>query len=295
MTVGSSITKLLNAVEQDQDRWMLNDHLGINRCTSRQELTEMTLRYPTVMIPLRGTKEVLVGDNNHVITPGKMAILPSGTSFNVINMPNDAGESYQGVVINFDAKVLENFQTLYGSSFDAWDLSPRWQTDQADRLLAILADWVAHLQEFGANDVQARHKLAELLLVMAEGGMAGNLLVDRHSVMSDRIRHRLSLDPAREWRSADVAATEGVSESTLRRMLREENASFRGLLEQVRLEHAVELVMFTAIPVGEVAHRCGYTSQSRFAGSFRRRFSMSPTELRASQGREIPQAAAAMG
>ena len=295
MSADSSIAKLLHTVVQDQDRWMLNKHLGINRCTSRQELTEMTLRYPTVMIPLRGTKEIQVGDNNHVIMPGTLAILPAGTSFDVINMPNAAGESYQGVVINFEAKVLESFQTLYGSSFDDWDLSPRWQTDQADRLLAILADWVAHLQEFGANDIQARHKLAELLLVMAEGGMAGNLLVDRHSIVSDRIRHRLSLDPARDWRSADIAASEGVSESTLRRMLREDNVSFRGLLEQVRLEHAMELMMFTEIPVGEVAHRCGYTSQSRFAGSFRRRFSMSPTQLRASQGRGIPQAAIAMG
>lgn len=113
----------------------------------------------------------------------------------------------------------------------------------------------------------------------------GEFLFQYQPRLRDRVKHLLGLDPSRNWRISGVTASLALSESTLRRGLRHEGASFSSLLKEVRHERGVELVMATELPIGQIAHDCGYHSQSRFAERFRLRlrFSLSPTELRATQ------------
>ncbi|MFV2058954.1 MAG: helix-turn-helix transcriptional regulator, partial [Thiohalomonadales bacterium] len=72
----------------------------------------------------------------------------------------------------------------------------------------------------------------------------------------------------------------GVSESSLRRKLQSEQTGFRELLEEARLSHGLYLLLETVHPIGQVADAVGYQSQSRFGERFKRRFGMTPTELR---------------
>ena len=67
---------------------------------------------------------------------------------------------------------------------------------------------------------------------------------------------------------------------TLRRHLQGEGVSFQDLLIDVRMSHALALLQVTDLPIGQIALEVGYDSASRFAVRFRRRFAMSPSEVR---------------
>ncbi len=59
------------------------------------------------------------------------------------------------------------------------------------------------------------------------------------------------------------------------RKLAAEGRSFRQLLAQVRLSHALNLLQQGLTPL-EVALACGYDSPSRFAARFKQEFGLTP-------------------
>lgn len=258
-------------------------NVGVNRCRSLQSLTRMTITAPTLMIPLVGTKRISVDEQSYSAGRGDCLILPPLTVFDVENIPDAGTARYLGIAMVFDAGVIEQFRTLYGQEISRWTLTPRWVARGNDELFSAIRDWVKYNRSFPADDALTRHRMCEFLLLLARMGTVGNLLFQQQPRLRDRAKHLIALDPSRDWRIGEVAARVATSESTLRRGLRRDETSFRDLLEEVRLDRGVELVMMTEMPIGQIAHDCGYQSQSRFAERFRLRFSLSPTELRATR------------
>ncbi|MDP1737664.1 MAG: helix-turn-helix domain-containing protein [Caulobacter sp.] len=261
----------------------LGRHVGVNRCRSLQSLTRMTVTAPTLMLPLVGAKRITVAGENHEAGPGEYLVLPRATVFDVENIPDARTERYLGIALVFDALTMERFRTLYGPEIGGRHLMPRWVARGGDEFFSAIRDWVTRNRSFPVDATLTRHRMCEFLLLLARLGTAGNLLFQQHPRLRDRARHLLALDPGRDWRIGEVTVRLALSESTLRRGLRLDGTSFSDLLEEVRLDRGVELVMATDIPIGRIAHDCGYQSQSRFSERFRLRFSLSPTELRATQ------------
>ena len=82
--------------------------------------------------------------------------------------------------------------------------------------------------------------------------------------------------------SAETAALLGLSERSLRRALNAEQTSFRGLLDAVRLEKAVELLRDGRLPIEQVAQQLGYSEPAAFIHAFKRWTGTSPTAFRRS-------------
>lgn len=81
--------------------------------------------------------------------------------------------------------------------------------------------------------------------------------------------------------SADALASRlALSESTLRRKLAMEGTTLQAIKDRARLGYGLHLVQSTFEPIGRVAERCGYQSQSRFTDKFKQLFGVTPTELR---------------
>lgn len=110
-------------------------------------------------------------------------------------------------------------------------------------MFSAIRDWVTRSRTFPADDTLTRHRMCEFLLLLARLGTAGNLLFPQQTKLRDRTKHLLALDPGRAWRIGEVTTRLALSESTLRRSLRLEGTSFRDLLEEVRLDRGVELIM----------------------------------------------------
>lgn len=79
---------------------------------------------------------------------------------------------------------------------------------------------------------------------------------------------------------AEVAAACGLTERTLRRRLRAENLTFRGLLDNARADYARWALTATDLSIAEIARRLGYDGQSAFARAFKRQSGMPPSALR---------------
>jgi len=69
-----------------------------------------------------------------------------------------------------------------------------------------------------------------------------------------------------------------LSTRTLQRRLVDEQLTYRGLLDAVRYETAVELMQHSGNTVAEIANLLGYANPSHFARAFRRLAGMSPRE-----------------
>jgi AraC-like DNA-binding protein len=81
--------------------------------------------------------------------------------------------------------------------------------------------------------------------------------------------------------SLELAAEIAESSSrTLRRRLREEGTSFRGILERIRFEAAEERLREPTLSLGDIAAELGYTDQSNFARAFHRWTGESPGAYR---------------
>lgn len=258
-------------------------NVGVNGCRQIQSLTAMELASPTLMFPIIGRKRLFVAQQCYDACPGEVLVVPAGTRFDLENIPDFARQRFLGAALVFDAETLAFFHKVYGGDMKNWSLTPQWKAAGSDELLSSISDWVAHDRQFSSGATQTRHRLAEILLTLAHRGMAGNILFSQQSGLRERIKHLIGLNPGHEWRMPEITQKLAMSESTLRRQLRAENTSFRELLEDTRLGRGIELVMMTDMPVGQIAFECGYQSQSRFSERFRLRFSLSPTEFRATQ------------
>lgn len=83
-------------------------------------------------------------------------------------------------------------------------------------------------------------------------------------------------------RTADIAARLAISERHLRRVFADEfGVSPAGFLLSRRLQLARQMVLETALPVGEIALAAGFGSLRTFNRRFRTHYRMAPSELRA--------------
>lgn len=95
-----------------------------------------------------------------------------------------------------------------------------------------------------------------------------------------RVRNRLLRSPATMPSIEELAEEMHMGSRTLRRHLRSEGVSYRGLVDEVRQTLAEELLSSTQMKLAEVAERLGYTEPSAFVAAFRRWKRMSPGEFR---------------
>lgn len=257
----------------------------INGCHQAQTLTRMDMPSAVLIFPIVGLKHVTSGQQTYSAEPGELLILPKGARCDVTNTPEFDQQRFLGASLIFDAGTVDLFRKVYADQLPSLSQTSKWKAKGTSEVYSLISDWVAHDQNYPANALQVRHRLVEILLILVQLGMAGNLLRARADTVTDRVTQQFATDLSRDWAIKDVAATLAMSERTLRRKLQAENAGFRALLEDTRLNRGVEWVIASDMPIGQIAFECGYQSQSRFAQRFRLRFSMSPTELRATQDR----------
>ncbi|KLJ01949.1 AraC family transcriptional regulator [Luteimonas sp. FCS-9] len=87
--------------------------------------------------------------------------------------------------------------------------------------------------------------------------------------------------PARGWTAEAMAAQVGVSASRLHALFQQElGTTPRAWLSALRRERACDLLARTALPIAEVAYRCGYADQSALTRALRRATGHTPAAIR---------------
>ena len=78
-----------------------------------------------------------------------------------------------------------------------------------------------------------------------------------------------------------VAKRLGLTERTLQRKLQQFDTSYQQILDDLRKEQAIDLLLQSELPIQEIAHRLGFSEPRSFHRSFKSWVGMTPGEYRA--------------
>ncbi|WFU45675.1 AraC family transcriptional regulator (plasmid) [Bradyrhizobium sp. CB82] len=98
--------------------------------------------------------------------------------------------------------------------------------------------------------------------------------------LAGEIRALLLRDIANPPTLADVAKLLDISDRSLRRQLRQQGISFRGLLDELRSHMALKYLRTTKLANEDIALALGFSDAANFRRAFRRWTKKSPSEIR---------------
>lgn len=93
-----------------------------------------------------------------------------------------------------------------------------------------------------------------------------------------KVGYIICSSPSRAWKMKDISNALYMSESLLKRKLREEKTSFSQILLDIRMHNARQLV-FSKLSVNQIAIRCGYASTAYFISVFRQYYGITPCQM----------------
>ena len=233
--------------------------------------TRLFNEQPVLIVVEQGEKHLAWPGGEALVREGEAVALAGGCHFDVTNRPATKG-SYRarwfawGPVLPAATPEAPPIRDLLLIRPDAGFL------EACRRAHAAITD------PGSVPDEVASHRMAELLIWLAH---FGGMFVPVHSPsLVRRVWRLFDTEPGRNWDTDAVSGALAMSEATLRRRLSGEGATLSGLLAEVRMTRAMQLLQSTGLPITQIALEVGYESASRFAMRFRSRFGFAPTAVR---------------
>ena len=150
-------------------------------------------------------------------------------------------------------------------------VDPRFR-QSLDRAMAAIN------QQQELPDVIALHHMLEVFQWIELNGGCAYERCGRS--VSDRIWNICANEPSRDWCADEIADRLGLPVHRLRSSIHDEGRSFSQLLHDVRMSHALSLLLTTNMPIYAVAQEIGYRSAPRFTIRFRERYGLRPGDVR---------------
>jgi len=223
------------------------------------------------IVALRGSGRVCIDDVTRTLNAGQARlVLPFQYHSYIAVRP----ASICWVFLTFEMESDPRFERLRTASSQPLD-------ETALLLLAeILRYWTA-----GKSPALLQLHLATLLgRFGAKKGTPSprdNLENLRDDSLLARVNRYVLAQPGRRIILKQIAAGVGQSESHLRRRFRTATGLSLGRhLRELRLQHACSLLHRTRLPIGEIAHACGFDSIYSFSRAFTRSLHISPRAYR---------------
>ena len=245
------------------------------RHSGRLALKSVMTEFPTIVLIRQGHKQMTRGALHFDLQAGHAVVVAAGQAFDLVSTPADG--AFVSSFLVPSSHLIEEIAAAYAEVPILRDAHPiadveREFLDAFDRAIAAVSD----PRRLPPKIVENRER--EVLIWLAHKGVKFS-----HSGPADvaqRVRSLLLQDLTRNWQARDAAASVGMSEATLRRHLQKLGMSFQQVLTDVRMSRALALLQVTDDAIGRIALDVGYESPSRFAARFKRRFAVSPSEVR---------------
>ena len=235
----------------------------------KQTLSNVPIAKPVLICVLEGTK-FIGADNDVQCDSGSFVLLPNSPSIHLRNIPR--GAEYFALLIEFELSDFECLPSLDGPT------SGILQADINEALQQCLIQFV-NCANFIPKPLWASRR-QEILLLLQHQHNHNLRNMASHQELSHQVHRLISADLNAEISSQLLADKLALSESTLRRKLRAEGTSVQDIKDRVKLGVALHMIQTSFTPIGVIAERCGYQSQSRFTDKFKQRFGLTPTALR---------------
>lgn len=143
----------------------------------------------------------------------------------------------------------------------------------------LLNEMIAYLNSEERN----HHNFSELLLFSCLSIFAAckgfiTLLTNGVLSVSGKVRNIVNMKLAHPWKLKDICDCLYISESLLKKKLKQEKTTFSQILLDARMQHAKNLIRVEG-SVNKIAEQCGYASTSYFIYAFRKHFGNSPKRV----------------
>ncbi|WP_392559226.1 helix-turn-helix transcriptional regulator [Orbus mooreae] len=124
------------------------------------------------------------------------------------------------------------------------------------------------------------HRRREILLLLNYLGYKNIAALGHQSSLSSKIHHMFIQNRFQNLTVQQICQALFMSESTLRRKLRDENQSISAIKRNAQLGYGLHLLQTTKKSIQHIVELCGYQTHSRFTENFKQRFGLTPRELR---------------
>lgn len=217
-----------------------------------------------LIVVLRGRFSFRDHDTATVASPSTALCLGDGHAFQIAHTHDCDGDiclSVQGTIAH----------TLRDAGATSRPISPRAYL----RLHALVA-------ELGTGLTPTRLTLEEACCdALAPQAPARQSARPRDTALAERVTHRLARDVDRHVSLHELAAGEQVSIFHLCHVFKQvTGTTIHQHQQELRLRHAVALLLETDDTLAEMALTLGFSSQSHFTNVFRRRFRTTPGQVR---------------
>ena len=257
------IVSMKRAINTDQLR-----PFSVYSSFKEQCILNAPISKPLLICILVGVKEL--GGKGEIVCPMQSFVFLPNTA--TIDMRNVPGDEYLALLIEFEHSDFDQFRTRGRKE-------PRLVQGAIDRDLARTLTQFVEWSSYARPELW-HFRRQELLGAIYLAGYEDVGCIAGRDSLSHQIHRIVSGSVSDDWTVERIASKLAVSQATLRRRIKAEETSIKAVVERARLGHALHLVQTTMEPVGRIAERCGYLSQSRFTDKFKRLFGVTPSELR---------------
>lgn len=236
---------------------------------SEQKIVNVPIIKPMLICVLDGGKRL--GGKGEIECPtGSFVVLSNHPGITMRNIPGE-GE-YLALIVEFE---YEDFNCLPARTGRTESHLQGPICEVFRKTLEQFVEW----SSFAPAAMWAARRQEILQLMYHLGHERISAVVEPPS-LSHKLHAMISADLANDLGAGVLASRVALSESTLRRKLAAEGTTLQAIKDRARLGYGLHLVQSTFEPIGRVADKCGYQSQSRFTDKFKQFFGVTPTELR---------------
>ncbi|MGH1487306.1 MAG: helix-turn-helix transcriptional regulator [Cellvibrionaceae bacterium] len=240
-----------------------------------QNLFNVPIIKPLLIFVLDGSKKL--GKDNELNCPsGSFIFLSNSPTVDMRNIPHD--KEYFALLIEFEY-----------TDFDCFLRKPKktqqYLQGEIDSILANTLQQFVEWSAFAPATMWPIRRQEILQLIYQLGYEQVSAIIEPPS-LSHKLHGIISADISAELTADDLSSRLAMSPSTLRRKLSAEGINLQAIKDRVKLGYGLHLVQTSSEPIGVIAEKCGYYSQSRFTDRFKQLFGLTPTELRKTRLRD---------
>ncbi len=222
-----------------------------------------------------GTKRVIDAEGNEMVAhAGDLLVLPQESIVTMENRPV-MENNYRALGIAYSNESVLNVLSQQPGGTKPPIQHIHAHNHEPGMLVPHIKET---LHQESLNNYLRTHRLMEPLYWLKHHGFSIPITIEE-SLLS-RVRAIIEEDVSLPWTSGEVASQLAMSEPTMRRRLAKNGQGFAKILLNTRLEFGLSLLQTTTSSISMIAYDSGFKTPSHFADAFRKRFGISPKNIR---------------